>query len=333
MAQLFGRSHDTEIAKGSLDAVVESYLRFYAAGSHHTARAKQIDLGHFLSFLAVHRRKKDQTELLVSDWDHSAVQRFVDDRLAHGESPATVSRRLATLKHMGRTISENIAGFINPAKEIKPPKVQVLRPKSLNFEEIQKILKAADDRISGRNSFVRRRNRMIVLLLIDTGLRADEVRMLKRSQIDETLEWITSVRTKSRRFRNVYITSDIRAELRDYIERRSEHLRRWCGALTKKLDDQSPLFVSTVRADPANPESLLMGNKSVWRAVNELSSGTPLHPHLLRHSFASDLLESSNDIRLVAQALGHSDVRVTMRYTERADRDVALALERARKER
>ncbi|MCB0334283.1 MAG: tyrosine-type recombinase/integrase, partial [Bdellovibrionales bacterium] len=74
----------------------------------------------------------------------------------------------------------------------------------------------------------------------------------------------------------------------------------------------------------------LMGAKSIWRAINELSTETKLHPHLLRHSFAIDLLDNSRDVRLVAQALGHSDVRVTMRYTERGDEALAEAVEAAR---
>jgi len=76
-----------------------------------------------------------------------------------------------------------------------------------------------------------------------------------------------------------------------------------------------------------------MSPKSIWRAIRSCSVDTKLHPHLLRHTFASELLDSSHDIRLVAQALGHSDVRITMRYTERSDDEVAAALEQARKER
>ena len=63
-----------------------------------------------------------------------------------------------------------------------------------------------------------------------------------------------------------------------------------------------------------------MGAKSIWRAIHELSGELHLHPHLLRHSYAIDLLHTSKDIRAVAQALGHSDVRVTMRYAERKNK-------------
>ena len=79
------------------------------------------------------------------------------------------------------------------------------------------------------------------------------------------------------------------------------------------------------------PEALPSG--LVFDKENELSANMPLHPHLLRHSYALELLESSNDVRLVAQALGHSDVRITMRYTERKDEEIAQALEHSRRQR
>jgi site-specific recombinase XerD len=74
-----------------------------------------------------------------------------------------------------------------------------------------------------------------------------------------------------------------------------------------------------------------MGAKSIWRVIRNSSVQTKLHPHLLRHTYATELLGDSRDIRLVAQALGHSDVKVTMRYTERGNEEIAQALEQTRK--
>jgi integrase/recombinase XerC len=90
-----------------------------------------------------------------------------------------------------------------------------------------------------------------------------------------------------------------------------------------------PLFLSGHGASSGDVDSFLMSPKSIWRVVRQHSVDTKLHPHLLRHTFATELLDSSRDIRLVAQALGHSDVRVTMRYTERTDEEVAKAIERS----
>ena len=97
-----------------------------------------------------------------------------------------------------------------------------------------------------------------------------------------------------------------------------------------------PVLVSTYGAELSRPLSFAMSPKSVWHAISSLgklaSALAPtkkihLHPHRLRHTFAHGLLDSSKDVRLVAQALGHSDVRTTMRYTERTEDEVARAIE------
>jgi integrase/recombinase XerC len=229
---------------------------------------------------------------------------------------------------MGRTLAERVSGFTNPAKEVKAPKVQTLRPKALSVEQVHEALELAESRKSQRDTFQRRRNEMLFIFLIETGLRADEVRLLRLGQLDDGLEWIQNVRTKGKKFRNVYISSSLRPRLQEYLDERRRELSRFFQDLTIGQDKRIPLFISTYRVDPQNPDTFLMGSKSIWRAINQLSGEVRLHPHLLRHSFATDLLNSSQDVRLVAQALGHSDVRITMRYTERADRDIAIALEK-----
>jgi site-specific recombinase XerD len=333
LSQFLHPTPSTQIQNISLSTVTKSYLDYYASGASHTARAKRLDIGRFLRFLAEFRGVGKVEKLKVKDWDFSSVQRFVDDALAAGEAPATVSRRLATIKHMGRTLAEKVAGFINPAREVKAPKVSVLRPKGLSAKELDSIRSKAEARVSEKKSFNRLRNKVLFDFLVDTGIRADEVRLLKMGQVDEKLQWIKNVRTKGRRYRNVYITSEIKPRLKQYLEEREKVLKSMYAKLTRAHDKSLPLFISTYNAVPGTPESFMMGAKTIWRAIHELSAGTKLHPHLLRHSYALDLLSSSNDVRLVAQALGHSDVRITMRYTERRDEEVAAALEASRRKR
>ena len=98
-----------------------------------------------------------------------------------------------------------------------------------------------------------------------------------------------------------------------------------------------PMFISLYRADITNPQTFGLAPKTIWRIIAAYGSRAQtlagltmgnLHPHKLRHTFAHGLLDSSKDVRLVAQALGHSDVRTTMRYTERTDEQLAKAIER-----
>ena len=317
-----------KIEQMALARLIDSYLDYYAAVSSHTARAKRLDLKHFLHFLCELRGCGKVEKLKVRDWDHSSVQRFLEDRLHRGEAPASVARRLATLKHLGRTLAERIAGFVNPAREVKAPRLSPPRPRALCGAEIKTVLTCARERISEKASFIRKRNRMLLILLLETGLRADEVRLLKRSQLDEKFEWMKNVRTKGRRYRNVYLPERVRGELRGYLRDREQELRRFYARLSPAAGAQHPIFISSYGAKTGKPETFFMGAKTIWRAVHELSARTKLHPHLLRHSFALDLLEDSHDVRLVSQALGHSDVRVTMRYTERGHEEMARAIER-----
>jgi len=329
---LLGEARPSDaVARMRLGDVVREYIRLYATGVSHTARAKQLDTDRFLAFLCRYKRAKEIEQLKVSDWDFSATQRFVDESLKVGEAPATVARRLATLKHMGRVLAERLPGFINPAREVRPPKQQANRPQSIQAEEVREIKERARDLTEDGGGFAAIRNEMLLSLLLDTGLRADEIRSITMAQVDQGLQWIQQVRTKGRRYRKVYITEQMREPLRAYIAARAHELERVFNKLTTSTDKKLPLFISTFKANIADPKTLRMGAKTIWRVIRGYSVSTKLHPHLLRHTFATDLLEDSRDIRLVAQALGHSDVRITMRYTERGDEEVAQALEKARR--
>lgn len=320
-------------AKGAplrLLQIIEDYLSFYASASSHTAKAKRADLETFLIFMEKHSGDK-RDQLSLEDWSYSTVQRFVEHCLARSEAPATVSRRLATLKHLGRVLAERVPGFINPARDVKAPQINAVKPRALTPEQIEQVRQTARERLGEKPGFIRSRNLMLLELMLETGLRAEEVRLLRISQFDEGGEWIRQVRTKGRRFRNVYIPERVRERLREYNQLRALELKRFFAALTIAQDKKLPLFISTYRCSPKDLDSFLMSAKTLWRSISQLSRELRLHPHLLRHSFAIDLLDSSNDIRLVSQALGHSDVRVTMRYTERRDTEIAAALERRKK--
>ncbi len=316
----------TEINQNSLKNVIDYYLNYYASGSSHTAKAKRLDLKKFIAFLTNIKGYSKSDKLKLADWDHSSSLQFAEECLLV-ESPATVSRRLATLKHCGRTLADQLPNFKNPTKELKTPKVQTPTPKSLSTEELGNIFEKALSRINHKNSFIRYRNQIILCFLLETGLRADEVRLLRMSQIDDDVSWIKNVRTKGKRYRNVYLNSKIQEILIPYLNRRHQELGKYFKKLPNQIDQKLPLFISTYKVDLLDPQSFLMGSKTLWRAINEFSSEISLHPHLLRHTFAMELLDSSKDIRLVSQALGHGDVKITMRYTERSELEIAQALE------
>ncbi len=330
---------EDQFGGNSLRKVIENYIRYYANGEGHTARAKRYDLEHFLLFIAGSKAMIDS--VTVSEWTMQRTSDFVDARLNLGEAPATVARRLATIKHFGRTLAERLPGYINPAREVKSPMHTLPRPQGLSAEEIALLREIARVEISRKNGrFSALRNQFLLEILLATGLRADEVRMLIFSQLSDDNRWLKNVKTKGKRFRNVYLDGEIRSLLEEYLVQRAVQLEEKFPAdpLIAK-NPRVPLLVSVYRAVPERPETFALSPKSIWGAIaafGELASAATsegkihIHPHRLRHTFAHGLLESSNDIRLVAQALGHSDVRTTMRYTERSEEQVAAAIERKR---
>ena len=317
-----------------LKEVIESYIRYYASGQSHTARAKRYDLEHFLDFLAGPQGRIE--DLNVSDWTMDATKAFLDYRLDGGEAPASVNRRLATLKHLGRTLAERIPGYVNPAREVRGPHEQTTKPHGLTVEEIAALRQAAQP---SAPTFQALRNQFLLELLLATGLRADEVRVLTIGQIAEDFSWLRNVRTKGKKYRSVYLDSEIRPKLLEYLRLREEALSKHLpGILTSPRTelDKLPLFLSFHGARLSKPSSFGLSPKTVWRIIASFGHSakrfvndplSKLHPHRLRHTFALGLLDSSNDIRLVAQALGHSDVRTTMRYTERSEEQLQEAVE------
>lgn len=330
----FSRQLDEEL----LSLVIENYLRYYASGAGHTARAKQYDLKHFLEFLAGNTANIPRVR--ISDWTMQATQDFIDHRLSLGEAPATVSRRLATIKHFGRTLAERVHGYINPAREVKSPTLQPNRPHGLSAKAISLLLAAADEEVA-RNpalSFLPLRNRFLLKLLLATGLRADEVRLLVLQQVSDDFQWLKNVKTKGRKFRNVYLDSQIRADFAEYLSVREIELTSKMPAILGASRAELlrlPVFISVHRSLLDKPSSFGLSPKTVWRIISAFGMRAQaiapeignLHPHRLRHTFAHGLLDSSKDVRLVAQALGHSDVRTTMRYTERTEEQIAEAIE------
>lgn len=315
--------------------IINNYLSYYASGDSHTAKAKRYDLQYFIEFLS---SSKKIEEVAVSDWTLQKTKDFIDYRLKLGESPSTVSRRLATIKHFGRTLAERFPGYINPAREAKSPSFSLSAPKGLSEEEI-KILKDVISIPEENPGFKKVRDKFLIELLLATGLRADEVRLLTFGQIDKNYSWLTNVKTKGKKFRKVYLNKQIKEELTLYLQHRNNELLEKFPAFFS-FDDKSknkyPVIISSFKADLSKPDSFTLNPKTIWKIIskagkkaqieskNELPS---LHPHRLRHTFAHGLLDSSKDVRLVAQALGHSDVRTTMRYTERGDEEIASAIE------
>lgn len=187
---------------------------------------------------------------------------------------------------------------INCLEDVKAPKRTKSLPKSLNEDEVMRLINAVESCNDGSTlkRFIKTRDRLILTLLYSSGLRVSELVSLKINDIDLS-ERTIRIRGKGDKDRIVLFDEKTRGLLKDYINKRvieSEYL--FLNRFEKPL---TPRYVQMMIKNYAKKAGI---NKKVT-------------PHILRHSFATHLLKNGVDIRAIQQLLGHSNLSTTQIYT------------------
>jgi site-specific recombinase XerD len=295
-----------EIGIYGLIPIIESYLNHYASAKTRTCRAKQNDLKVFTEFLI----GKFGNAPMLNDFTYSTTIDYVEKRLQL-EAPATVARRLATLKHFAKRIADLFPGFVNPTRDVKGPVKENYSFKAMEDHERKRFYDII--RVPGE-TYRQERDRAVCQTLLETGIRNDEIKKLSLSQF--TGDWFTAVRCKGKKIRNVPVPKSLRNRLEKYLSLRA-----------REVGDSSPhlpFFVSIYRG--AIKE---LDNKTVHRIVSTIGKAAGvswLHPHALRHTFAYVIGRKLKDPRLVSQLLGHSNINTSMIYTSRTEDELLEAV-------
>lgn len=203
----------------------------------------------------------------------------------------------ALLKHLRKNDVETLA-----PEKIELPKVPQRQVEALSREELADLFGAIDT--TTKNGL---RDLAILHLLYSTGLRVSELSNLNREQVNVTKREF-QVRGKGRKLRIVFLS-----------ETATEHLKRY---LESRNDNWSPLFVSNSnrsKEDITDGEARRLESQSIERIVRAaaLKAGIvkKVTPHVLRHTFATELLRNGADIRSVQEMLGHASITTTQIYT------------------
>ena len=196
-------------------------------------------------------------------------------------------------------------GLDEEAEKLKPPKVPKSLPKALTPEDVRKLLSVIPP--------TRRRDRLIVLLLYGAGLRVSELCNLKKSDVDLDRGIITVRGGKGAKDRVVPISTTLAKEIKTYL---------------KERDDSSEYLLVEVRRNAKDK----LSPKTVWYLLNRYGkkAGVKVTPHMLRHSFATHMLERGVDIRAIQELLGHSNLSTTQIYTKVTVEHLKKAQEKAK---
>lgn len=273
---------------GPLAADAGAFLASLQHRAANTRVAYRRDVERFLAFLAVES---------ITTWrevDAHLVRRFVARSHRDGSAPRSLSRRLSALRALFRYLGERRLVDENPVQGVRAPRGERRLPRALDVDEMGRMLDGEP------TDFLGLRDQAMFELLYSSGLRVSELVGLDRTDLSAGADEVR-VLGKGGKERVVPVGRRARAALERWFALRAEA----CG------DDEAAVFVSR-RGGRLSARSV---QQRLRRFARARGLDAPVHPHMLRHSFASHVLESSGDLRAVQELLGHSNISTTQIYT------------------
>ncbi len=265
-----------------------AYLRYERRMSPNTERNYNRDIAALCRFL-----EKEQ----LAGWhevDAYHIRAFASWCHRRGLAPRSIQRRMSALRGFFKYLLREGLVESNPASDVPSPKLPKRLPKTLDVDEIARLLEIDGD------SPLALRDRAIMELFYSSGLRLAELTSLRVTDLD-LADGTVRVTGKGNKTRILPVGGKARDALAAWLHARGQMPGR----------DEEALFLSR-RGRALSPRSVQSRLRD-WSRKIGLNAG--VSPHLLRHSFATHLLESSGDLRGVQELLGHADISTTQIYT------------------
>lgn len=247
----------------------------------------------------------------IAGWDAldvKAVRAYVATLHHAGLSGRSIQRALSALRSFYRYLAREQLLDHNPARGVAAPRVARALPKTLDVDEVARLLAIPD------GEPLLSRDRAIVELLYSSGLRLAELISLNVDDV-ELRDGVVRITGKGNKTRLVPVGRYAREALRNWLRLRSG----------MAASQETAMFVSR-HGKRLSPRSVQVRLRSL--GIRQGLADT-VHPHRLRHSFASHLLESSGDLRAVQELLGHANISTTQVYTHLDYQHLAQVYDRA----
>lgn len=274
------------------------YLKVNRGASQNTLLSYAADLKQFFDFLD---SKSDRVEkkFLVnfSVLTEKQIRGFLDHLSAEKISLRSIQRKITTLRILFKFLIARGYAETSPLEKIRTPRLEVPLPQVFSVKEVESLLKAPD-----RSTVLGARDIAMLELMYSCGLRVSELLDLQLAHI----QWDDGsllVRGKRGKERWVPMGKFAREALKNYIDEARTELMKG------RYHDH--VFV--------NQRGLRLTRQGFWKILKayavKCGFTKVLHPHILRHSFASHMLDRGADLRSIQELLGHSDIATTQIYT------------------
>jgi integrase/recombinase XerC len=263
------------------------YLSSEKRFSEHTIKSYTTDLKQFTSFLLSEFQIIDE----INEISFQIIRTWIASLLEKGINPRSVNRKISTLKTYFKFLIREGVLIENPMTKVVAPKSKKRLPIFIEEDQIASLL----NEVQFEEGFIGQRNKLIIELFYVTGIRLSELINIKISDVDFNNQSI-KVLGKRNKERIIPLSSNVVNDLNIFIE--NNHKNKY-------------LFT--------NLEGDKLYNKLVYRLVNKyiakISSVNKKSPHILRHTFATHMLNNGADINAIKELLGHANLSATQVYT------------------
>ena len=273
--------------------LIKSYLRYLLLElrySLHTVKAYRTDLNIFNEYL------NQNYDLSIQEANHSMIRSWLVEELNKGNSPRTVNRKITSLKSFFKYLIRENKIKINPTNRILSSKISKTLPQFIGVSDMNELL----DKLQFANCFSEQRDKLIIEILYSTGIRLSELICIKTKDVNHQKRQI-KVLGKRNKERIIPLTIELINSIDKYLILRNQ----------QKIIDISYLLITD--------SGKKINSSMVYRKVNKLLNGvTTLNkksPHVLRHTFATHMLNNGADLNVIKELLGHASLSATEVYT------------------
>jgi integrase/recombinase XerD len=297
------RTHDIGRDDGRHVAAFLEMMTAEKGASANTLDAYRRDLQDYAGFL-------ERSGGTIVDARKADVSRYLQDLSVAGLKPASRARRLSAVRQLYKFLAAEAVLAENPAEGITAPTKKRALPKTLSVEEVDRLIGAAaeaTDHLDGRDLVRAVRHYCLLEMLYATGMRISELVSLPRSVLKGDPR-LLAIRGKGGRERLVPLNSKARAALERYLSLGTSPEHGVAPMLTTRF-----LFPSRGEEGHLTRQRFAQDLKET--ALRAGLDPERVSPHVLRHAFASHLLDRGADLRSVQSLLGHADISTTEIYT------------------
>jgi integrase/recombinase XerD len=268
------------------------YLSAEKGLSRNTVESYRLDMKKFLEFLSA-----DEGDSL--SFSRGDIVNFIEQLRKETYSTASICRFISSVRGFCKYLLTEHLREDDPSENLQSPKKWERLPKALSFSEVKTLL--AESASSDSAAPILMRDAVMIELMYSSGLRVSELVLLKLEDLNLEAGFLR-VMGKGSKERIVPVNIQAVEKIKHYITNQR-------GEILKKK--RSPYLFITNRGKP-------MTRQRFWQTMRKFAKklGIKLSPHVMRHSFATHLLEGGADLRSVQKMLGHSDIATTQVYTK-----------------